>query len=134
MPAYSTKQRKLLLDYLSQHTDEKLSAKQIAFALRDKSISLSAVYRNLSVLEKAGAIKRYGVSESREIIYQFIDEKNCKEHLHLSCKKCGRIFHLNSKDSEIFIKIIADNESFTVDRAKTVVYGICKDCQSEVSI
>ena len=51
MQSYSTRQRKVLLAYLSQHPDELLSARQIADALADKKISLSAVYRNLAQLE-----------------------------------------------------------------------------------
>lgn len=132
--SYSTKQRRLLLDYLSNHTDEKLSARQIAFALSHEDISLSAVYRNLSALEKTGAIKRSEVSNSREVFYQYIDSDHCKEHLHLSCNKCGKIFHMNAKDSNAFIKIIAENEMFAVDRARTVVYGICKNCQNSPAL
>ena len=51
MHSYSTRQRKVLLSYLSQHPDELLSARQIEDALADKKISLSAVYRNLAQLE-----------------------------------------------------------------------------------
>lgn len=36
MQSYSTRQRKVLLAYLSQHPDELLSARQIADALADK--------------------------------------------------------------------------------------------------
>lgn len=36
MHSYSTRQRKVLLAYLSQHPDELLSARQIADALADK--------------------------------------------------------------------------------------------------
>lgn len=51
MSSYSTRQRKALLAYLSRHPDELLSARQIADALADEKISLSAVYRNLAQLE-----------------------------------------------------------------------------------
>ena len=52
LPKYMTKQRKALLSYLSSHADEKLSAKQLEEALCCEGISISAVYRNLSELEK----------------------------------------------------------------------------------
>ena len=48
MSSYSTRQREALLAYLSRHPDELLSARQIADALADEKISLSAVYRNLA--------------------------------------------------------------------------------------
>ena len=58
MPSYSTRQRKVLLAYLSQHPDELLSARQIADALADEKISLSAVYRNLAQLEAEEALQQ----------------------------------------------------------------------------
>ena len=51
MAKYLTRQRKRLLEYLSEHTDEQMTARQIADALTADNISISAVYRNLSALE-----------------------------------------------------------------------------------
>ena len=50
MQKYKTRQRKLLLEHLAAHADEELSARQIENALREYDISLSAVYRNLSII------------------------------------------------------------------------------------
>ena len=58
MPDYKTQQRKVFLAYLSQHTDELLSARQIADALANEKISLSAVYRNLAQLEAEEKVRR----------------------------------------------------------------------------
>ena len=58
MAKYLTRQRKRLLEYLSEHTDEQMSARQIADALAADEISVSAVYRNLSALEEEGLLKR----------------------------------------------------------------------------
>ena len=58
MSSYSTQQRKALLAYLSRHPDELLSARQIADALADEKISLSAVYRNLAQLETEEKVRR----------------------------------------------------------------------------
>ncbi len=56
MAKYLTRQRKRLLEYLSEHTDEQMSARQIADALATDEISVSAVYRNLSALEEEGLL------------------------------------------------------------------------------
>ena len=90
MPKYMTKQRKTLLSYLSGHADEKLSARQIEADLKQEGISISAVYRNLSELEKEGKVRRVNQSGSREVFYQYTDSAHCKECLHLSCEKCGK--------------------------------------------
>ena len=77
MHSYSTRQRKVLLSYLSQHPDELLSARQIEDALADKKISLSAVYRNLAQLETEEKVRRSSKIGTREVYYQYLD---------LSCK------------------------------------------------
>ena len=46
MSGYNTKQRRALLAFLGEHPDELLTAHQMADALAEKQISLSAVYRN----------------------------------------------------------------------------------------
>ena len=94
VPKYMTKQRKALLRYLSQHADETLSAKQIEAALSGEGISISAVYRNLSELEREGKIRRVNQSGSREVFYQYTDGAHCRECLHLSCEKCGKTYHM----------------------------------------
>ena len=62
LPKYMTKQRKALLAFLSEHADEELTAKQLETALSGEGISISAVYRNLSDLEKEGKIRRVSKS------------------------------------------------------------------------
>ena len=72
MAKYVTKQRRQLLDYLSRHTDEQMTARQIADALTQENISLSAVYRNLSDLEADGLLKRSVREGTRDVFYQYI--------------------------------------------------------------
>lgn len=130
MASYITKQRKALLDYLSRHADEALSAKQIAEALAGETISTSAVYRNLAALEQSGSIKRSGKSGSREAYYQYMPAPECREHLHLSCKKCGKTYHMDTDGTALLLRSIAKSERFVVDQADTVLYGVCSNCQS----
>lgn len=131
MPKYMTKQRKNLLSFLSAHADEEFSAKQIAEMIDDSTISISAVYRNLAELEKDGKIRRISKNGSREVFYRYIDEKLCKNCLHLSCEKCGKTFHMNMSGADELIKSVALGEEFAIDRANTVLYGVCKECLKE---
>ena len=129
MSKYMTKQRKAMLAYLSAHADEKLSAKQLESALAGEGVSISAVYRNLSELEKEGKIRRVNQSGSREVFYQYTDGAHCKECLHLSCEKCGKTYHMNMQGAEMLIQNLAQSDEFTIDKANTVLYGICKQCR-----
>lgn len=131
MPKYMTKQRKILLEYLSLHADEKLSAKQMAEDLNSRGISASAVYRNLSDLEKEGKIRRVNQSGSREVFYQYTDGELCKDCLHLSCEKCGKTYHMNSQGAQMLVQNLAQSDDFTIDKANTVLYGVCRECRNQ---
>lgn len=130
MPKYMTKQRKILTEYLSSRTDESISANQIAEALADK-ISKSAVYRNLADMEAEGKLRRVATKGSREIIYQYVDEEKCHDCLHLSCKNCGKTYHMENTAAEKIINSVMKNEDFDIDKERTVLYGICKDCKKQ---
>ena len=129
MPKYMTKQRKTLLGFLSEHADEEFSAKQIAESLDDDSISISAVYRNLSALEHDGKIRRTSKSGSREVFYQYLDCTGCKDSLHLSCEECGKTYHMNVTSAESLVSSLESTDEFVIDKTNTVLYGVCKACR-----
>lgn len=124
-----TKQRKLLIEYLSRHTDESLSAGQIADALSNE-ISRSAVYRNLADMETEGKLRRVVGSNSREVIYQYSDAHACGGCLHLSCKKCGKTIHMEKQIADRLVDSVAANDDFTIDKGETIIYGVCAACKA----
>ena len=125
-----TQQRKALLEYLSLHADEKLTARQIAADVSAEGISTSAVYRNLSELESEGKVRRVNQSGSREVFYQYTDGEHCKDCLHLSCEKCGKTYHMNMQGAQMLVQNLAQSDEFTIDKANTVLYGVCKECRN----
>ena len=126
---YSTEQRNILLTYLQTNPDTVFSAKQIAQSLADKNISRSAVYRNLAQLESEQKIKRVVKNGSRETYYQFYDTTACRNHIHLSCTKCGKIFHMEGNDADRLSQMLDGNEGFELNKSETVIYGLCKECK-----
>ena len=128
MKGYSTKQRKTLADYLSSHRDEELTATEIAKALRGEGISLSAVYRNLASLEEEGLIQRITRTGERKIFFRFSGAEECREHIHLRCRKCGKTFHMDAGTTDLLDETVAENCGFRMDRAETVINGVCGDC------
>ncbi len=130
MTKYLTKQRKMLVDYFDKHTDEPVSASEIAADSEMTGISLSAIYRNLSALEKEGKLQKITKSETRETFYRYKACEECRDCLHLSCKKCGKTFHLNRSGAEQIVTALSDTENFSLDKADTIIYGICGKCNS----
>jgi len=126
---YMTKQRKLLLAFLSEHADETLPTSQIVEALAGKEISASAIYRNLAALEQEGKLKRSAKPCSQELSYRYTGAEDCQGHLHLSCLRCGKTVHMEETESDALAQRLAQSEGFRLDRTDTVLYGICSDCQ-----
>ena len=131
MSGYNTKQRRALLAFLGEHPDELLTARQMADALAEKQISLSAVYRSLAQLEAEEKVRRSAKSGSHEAFYQYLDAKGCKGALHMSCVKCGKTFHMADSNAALFAKHLAQSEQFTLDAADTILYGTCSDCKEK---
>ena len=127
---YNTEQRSALLSFLTENPDKTFSAKEIALALAGKNISKSSVYRNLSELESEQKIKRVTKAGSNESFYQFYDNSECKNHIHLSCTKCGKIFHLESAQTEKLVSEVEATDGFEISRGETTLYGTCKECGS----
>lgn len=135
MTTYNTKQRKILLDFLSANADKQLSADRIYEAITGagivENISRSAVYRNLAALEADEKVHRSTREGSRKILYQYTDAKKCKNELHLSCKKCGKTIHLDHETAEQLVENVAGIQDFIIDKADTVLYGTCSECAKE---
>lgn len=126
---YKTEQRNILLEFLQNNPDTMFSGKQIETSLSHQNISRSAVYRNLAALESENKIRRVTVSGCREVFYQYYDTQNCKNHIHLSCKKCGKIFHMENGLADTFISQINTSQGFEINKSETTLYGICSGCK-----
>ncbi len=134
MTRYITKQRNRLLEYLNDHPDQLLSAKQISDGLKEDKISVSAVYRNLAELETEGRVRRSAQNGSREVFFQFIDNAQCRGHMHLHCLKCGRTYHLNDEISNQLKTSLMELDGFSLIVDKTVLSGICQTCRDSEEV
>ncbi len=128
---YSTEQRNALLSFLSENPDKMFSAKQIFANFSGNEISKSAIYRNIAELENEGKIKRCAKTGSREAFYQFVGCSDCKTHIHLSCQKCGKIFHLENSFAENIISVLEKNAGFELSKGESTLVGICKECKAK---
>ena len=124
---YSTSQRKQLLAFLREHKDETFSAAQITAYM--EGVSRSAVYRNLAALEAEGQITRAIKSGSKERLYRYLGARECKDHLHLACSRCGAVMHMDHPATDTLIDSVMRDSGFAVDSAATVLYGVCGRCR-----
>ncbi|MDO5445178.1 MAG: transcriptional repressor [Eubacteriales bacterium] len=130
MAKYMTGQRKQMQDLFVKHPHEMFSAKEIEELIGNESVSISAVYRNLSELEDSGLVRRCSKNGSREAFYQYTGTEACKGHIHLTCKKCGKTFHMELEDTNALIHSALKYRDFSVDIAETVLFGTCGACKN----
>ena len=128
MSKYTTKQREVLFALLHDNADKPLSVSDMALLLQDEGISLSAIYRNLAELEKDGQVQRLTVGGENKVYYRYTGAKECEKHLHLSCRKCGKTFHMDIPATNALIGEVLNKSNFQIDSANTVIYGICEKC------
>lgn len=126
---YDTQQRERLIAFLKRHPDQQLSVREIAQGLCTQQISLSAVYRNLSQMESAGLLCKSIKPGSRETCYQYIGAPDCQSHLHMSCSRCGKTFHMDPEHTRRMARAMSELDRFELDISHTVLYGICQNCR-----
>ena len=127
---YMTRQRRDLLSFFSAHPDENFSASDIAEELNRTAkfpISISAVYRNILLLEKEGYLVRSAGDKPRESKYRYF----CANQLHLICEKCGNTRHLDKAAADSLIRSAGEEDGFSIDVSKTTICGLCQNCKEE---
>ncbi len=133
MANYQTVQRQELIRFLRKHSNDPLTIAQIYSRMsEDPDFSdipaQSSIYRLIRELTEAGMVRRNVKGNSRQFVYQFIQDDACKNHLHMKCTECGKVFHLSDETSRIIIRQVLSNDSFSLG-TETVLSGKCVNCR-----
>ena len=128
---YNTKTRQLILDYLINNRQHAVSASNILEHLEEQGASPNptTVYRYLDKLAGEQRIMKYVADKGEKALFQYVDEgRHCREHLHLKCVQCGRIYHLDCHFmDEVRAHLMAEH-GFTLQCEGSVLYGLCRHC------
>ncbi len=100
---------------------------------RVPDLAQSSAYRNLSLLEEAGVVRRlvHGGEHARYELAEALTE----HHHHLVCESCGLVRDVTFSDRvertlDAAIAKVAQAERFTPRGHTLDVYGECADCVS----
>ncbi|MBQ7627979.1 MAG: transcriptional repressor [Clostridiales bacterium] len=128
---YSTKSSQAIMDYISGEKEGSFSAKDVHDYLETRGITanLSTIYRNLDKLVDKNILVKFRSSKSDSGLYRVVDTTHsCHRHLHLQCRKCGKIYHLSGEFMNTIDSYIKSGYNFTLDCQNSLLTGICAEC------
>lgn len=129
--SYHTDQKEMILKFFQKNKDISVSASDIinSLAVDGKKIGLATIYRHLDNLEANGIIRKFVSETENKASWQYTGgSEECHSHYHLKCEGCGKIIHLECGFMADFDYHIHKDHNFTMNRAKTVFYGLCENC------
>lgn len=138
---YQTAGRACLVAYLQQNAEkapqsaDEIYAGLCASDTADKKPGRSSVYRMLASLAEQGEVKKFAAGDKRGVsVYQYVGERHCNAHFHLHCLSCGQVMHLDCKCGDEVALSLLRSHGFTVNRGRSVLYGICVACAEKEAL
>ena len=95
---------------------------------KHQTISRATIYRTISLLLKAGFIKKVMPCIESDC-YETIFEQ--PHHLHFVCTECGKIIEMPSNEIEKIYYDLAKTIDFEIRELNFTAKGICSDCKKK---
>ncbi|MDE7097159.1 MAG: transcriptional repressor, partial [Muribaculaceae bacterium] len=112
----------ILRKALEMNSHFEVDALNVAIEKDGYHVSRATVYNTVELLEKAGILRK-NVFGQNSAIY----EVNRDNHIHLICKRCGRIREIeNPHIASHVMQLNPDN--FIPDSFAITLYGVCGEC------
>ena len=127
MAEYHTEQKKILLDFLKSNSGNSYTIDEITAALGN-NVGKSTVYRLMTKLVEEKRVHK-SAGEGRRFVYRITADEHCKHHLHLQCKDCGKVLHLDEATSDALLDSVMCAKDFLVSEEDTVLMGKCAVCK-----
>lgn len=124
---YTTGKRERIIDFLSENADRSFTLEEICDVTTDAGKGKSTVYRLVSELVGEGILTRLSDGRTRHCTYQYVGGELCHTHLHLKCKGCGRLVHLDHELSEKLESVVRSVGGFHIDDG-AFLFGTCREC------
>ncbi|MCK4964034.1 MAG: transcriptional repressor [Dehalococcoidia bacterium] len=123
-----TSQRRLLLDLL-RHSEGHLDADELYRLAKEREprISLSTVYRALSLFKELGLVEERHFAEE----HHHYEVKRKREHHHLVCVGCGKVVEFQYPLTKQIKENVSRRSGFEILNASVSLEGYCERCRHE---
>lgn len=132
---YKTKPKEYILEFLKEHKDRRFNAKDIYDEIITKgyNINIATIYRNIDSLVEKGLLLKTKDSESDSAMYQYVENSiECHHHLHIQCKSCGKMVHVDGDEFDKFASYINEKLGFILECGQSNLVGYCKECSDKL--
>lgn len=128
---YNTKAKQHIIDYLEKNKNTTVTVFDIKkyFDETEYKADITTIYRYLNKLVEDNIVIKYTSGKGRKANYQYLGEKrDCNNHIHIQCIKCGQILHLDCEYMDDLVNHIKAKHGFNIEHNKSILYGKCSKC------
>ena len=126
MTRHNTIQRSLVLDVVNRLKSHATADEVYAeVAATHPNISKATVYRNLNLLSEMGMIRKLEIPGGADRF-----DHICKEHCHVKCEKCGRVFDIDIPYIDGLDNRVENRNGFELTGYDILFRGICPGCRA----
>lgn len=127
----NTRQKEIIIKFLKENESRHLSINDIKCVLGDE-IGLTTIYRIINSLVVQGLVIKIPLTNSQGYCYQYNGEiKDCQNHYHLLCEKCGKLMHFDSDELNKTCIEALKKKDFKIDSGKITILGTCGNCRKK---
>lgn len=129
---YHTRNKDAIMAYLALHREHSFSACDVNEYMQANGmqVSLTTIYRNLDRLTESGSLMKYKTAEDESCRYQCVKpHAQCHEHIHMQCRECGKVLHMECNFMEEITKHLYEHHGFLLECTGSVLMGLCEECK-----
>ena len=122
--------QRLVLYRTLRELDRHASAEEVMRAAAPSlpGLSLPTVYATMDLFEDLGLVRRVPAGSVT------LFDPRADEHLHFSCRRCGRVIDVEDRRADLSAAIAAARRAgLRAERAEVVISGLCDRCAADQS-
>lgn len=127
---YNTKQRDEIVEFFSRHRGSCFTAKDIITS-GEVTVGEATVYRTLTKLANQGVLKRF-TGDGSGCVLPANGRAEMLQPLPPEMRPRQKLIHMDCGFMKEMQQHIEKNHGFAVDVGRTVIYGLCSDCQRAI--
>ncbi|MBQ8260812.1 MAG: transcriptional repressor [Lachnospiraceae bacterium] len=133
--SYTTKGRTEILSILEENKDRGITVQEIRDLMEQEEclVNPTTVYRYLDKLCADGTVVKHIAAKGKKAMFQLAGTKQtCHTHLHIQCKQCGRVAHLECSFMKEIENHFLKHHGYTLDCSDSIIHGLCEQCRSVI--